>query len=60
VKICKFSKMLNKDFDLNTKPSYKENLAHVQRIWDAYQKPRLNLNASLQHTKEYKVSIPND
>jgi len=34
-----------------------ENLAHVRRIWDAYQRPRLNLDVFFQHTKEYTVKI---
>ncbi len=59
--ICKLSKILNnKDCEHNTKPSYKENLAHVQRIWNAYKKPRPNLDASLWHIEEYKVSIPDN
>jgi hypothetical protein len=58
MKICKLSKILNnKDCDLSMKLSYRENLAHVQRIWDAYERLRLDLDASLRHTKEYKVRI---
>jgi len=58
MKMCKLFKILNnKDCDLNIKPSYMENLAHVRRIWDAYQRPRLNLDVFFQHTKEYTVKI---
>jgi hypothetical protein len=61
MKICKLSKILNnKDCELNTKPSYRENLAHVRRIWNAHSKPCPNLDASLRHIEEYKVSIPNN
>jgi hypothetical protein len=60
VKICKLSKIFNKDCDLNIKPSHKENLAHVRKIQDAYRRPCSNLDASLQPTKEYKVSKPNN
>jgi hypothetical protein len=60
VKMCELSKILNKDCDLNTKPSYRENFVHAQKIWDAYQRPCLNLDAAFQHTKEYKVSILDD
>jgi hypothetical protein len=40
---------------LNVKPSYKENLAHARQIWDVYNRPLLDMNAFLRHTKEYKV-----
>jgi len=57
--ICKPCKILNnKDCGLNTKPSYKENLAHAWRIWDTYQRPCSNLDVFFWHTKEYKVSKP--
>ncbi len=56
VRICNLSKILNnKDCDFGTKPSYKENLAHACRIWDAYEWPHPNLDVSLRHFDEYKV-----
>jgi len=43
---CNLSKVLNnKDCALNMKPSYRENLAHIHKIWDAYEKLLSNLDA---------------
>jgi len=56
VKICNLSKVLNnKDCALNMKPSYMENLAHIHKIWDVYEKLLSNLDAFIWHTKEYNV-----
>jgi hypothetical protein len=56
VKICNLSKVLNnKDSVLSMKPSYRKNLANVCQIWDVYEKSLPNLDAFLQHSKEYKV-----
>jgi hypothetical protein len=57
MKIWKIFKILNKDCGLSTKPSYKENFAHVQKIWDTYYRPHSNLDAFFQHIEEYKVTI---
>jgi hypothetical protein len=55
VRICNLSKSLNKDCDLGTKPSYRENLTHAFQIWDTYEWTCPNLDASLRHFNEYKV-----
>jgi hypothetical protein len=56
VKICNLLKILNnKDCDLGMKFSYKENLAHACQIWDTYQQPHPNLDASFLHIDKYKV-----
>jgi hypothetical protein len=34
---------------------YRENLAHAHQIWDVYEWPHPNLDASLWHSNEYKL-----
>lgn len=48
--------ILSKDCNLSTKSSYWKNLTHARQIWLSYNRPKLNLDGFLHHSKKYKVA----
>jgi hypothetical protein len=55
VRICKISKLLNKDCAMNMNPSYHKSLVYAWQIWDSCEKPLLNLDSYFWHSEKYKV-----